>query len=292
MRGLGEIDMGRLRWSQAPTPIMQTLQSYLRIKDESQAPDVVFQRGALAAQAASTRLQTEVRKTRCGWLKAKIVSWATNRSRSLAGLREGPKFYIVRMMGILRQGLLKSGQDLVQEGILNQPDDLFFLTLSELEALADGKSRDWTELIAKRQRTYEREKLRRQIPRLLLSDGQAFYEGLSTPAGTDRTILVGSPVSPGVAEGLVRVIMDPHATNLHPGEILVCPGTDPAWTPLFLAAGGLVMEVGGMMTHGSVVAREYGIPAVVGVHQATQKLETGQRIQVDGNSGQIVLLEP
>ncbi|MEZ4682237.1 MAG: PEP-utilizing enzyme [Caldilineaceae bacterium] len=104
-------------------------------------------------------------------------------------------------------------------------------------------------------------------------------------------VITGSPVSPGVVEGVVHVVFDPHDAQLVPGEILVCPGTDPAWTPLFLAAGGLVMEVGGLMTHGSVVAREYGIPAVVGVHQATTHLQTGQRIRVDGSSGTITLLE-
>ena len=95
----------------------------------------------------------------------------------------------------------------------------------------------------------------------------------------------------GVVEGAVRVLLDPRAAQLAPGEILVCPGTDPSWTPLFLTAGGLVMEVGGMMTHGAVVARECGLPAVVGVHEATQWLHTGQRVRVDGASGQVVLLE-
>lgn len=124
---------------------------------------------------------------------------------------------------------------------------------------------------------------------MLLSDGTAFYEGVAAPAD-DRGAIVGDPVSPGVVEGAVRVVLNPQGTQLEPGEILVCPGTDPAWTPLFLAAGGLVMEVGGMITHGSVVAREYGIPAVVGVHQATVQLKTGQRVRVDGSSGKIEIL--
>ena len=115
----------------------------------------------------------------------------------------------------------------------------------------------------------------------------AFYEG---PGSADGGIS-GSPVSPGVAEGLVRVVFDPQTTHLLPGEILVCPGTDPAWTPLFLSAGGLITEVGGMMTHGSVVAREYGIPAVVGVHQATTRPHTGQRIRLDGMAGTIEVLD-
>ena len=149
--------------------------------------------------------------------------------------------------------------------------------------------------IVTRKAHLEREKLRRQIPHLLVSDGRVFYEGWSESARvdqgeTDANVILGSPVSAGVVEGLVRVVLDPFQADLQPGEILVCPGTDPAWTPLFLAAGGLVMEVGGLMTHGSVVAREYGIPAVVGVTKATQRLQTGMRIRLDGTSGRIMVI--
>jgi pyruvate,water dikinase len=154
---------------------------------------------------------------------------------------------------------------------------------------AAGIQRDWRGLVAGRRSAYQRELLRRQVPRLLLSDGRAFYEGMATvhEAGS---FISGSPVSPGMVEGKVRVVLDPRAAQLLPGEILVCPGTDPSWTPLFLTAGGLVMEVGGMMTHGAVVAREYGIPAIVGVNQATQRLMTGQLIRMDGSSGMIYLV--
>jgi phosphoenolpyruvate synthase/pyruvate phosphate dikinase len=131
---------------------------------------------------------------------------------------------------------------------------------------------------------------RRQVPRVLVSDGRAFYEGIGADTDTGE-VITGSPVSAGVVEGMVHVVLDPRGEQLAPGEILVCPGTDPAWTPLFMAAGGLVMEVGGMMTHGSVVAREYGIPAVVGVHQATLRLKNGQRIRLDGTTGKIVVLD-
>ena len=106
----------------------------------------------------------------------------------------------------------------------------------------------------------------------------------------DSNDLVGDPVSPGRVEGTVRVVRDPRGVRLEPGEILVCPATDPGWTPLFLAAGGLVMEIGGLITHGSVVAREYGIPAVVGVHDATTRLHTGQRIRLDGSAGRVTVL--
>ncbi len=287
-RGLAEIDLGRPRWREDPTHVMQALVSYLQIEDEALAPDAVFQRGARHAEEAVDKIAAGLRQAHRGWIKARLARWAARRARALLGMREAPKFFAVRMMGLMRQALLESGREFYQAGELDQPDDLLYLKLSELEAFGRGQPGEWRALIADRRAVYTREKLRRQIPRLLLSDGRAFYEGMSeTDASAD---LVGSPVSPGVVEGLVRVILDPRRARLLPGEIMVCPGTDPSWTPLFLAAGGLVMEVGGMMTHGAVVAREYGIPAVVGVHEATTRLKTGQRIRLDGSSGSINLL--
>ncbi|MCC7165543.1 MAG: hypothetical protein IT331_23805 [Anaerolineae bacterium] len=141
--------------------------------------------------------------------------------------------------------------------------------------------------VAERRAAYQREQLRRRVPLVLTSEGDTFYNG---PLQTSANDLVGEPVSPGVAEGKVRVVLDLRDAQLQPGEILVCPATDPAWTPLFLMAGGLVMEVGGLVTHGSVVAREYGIPAVVGVADATQHLKSGQRVRVDGTRGRVTIL--
>jgi rifampicin phosphotransferase len=292
MRGVGEIDFGRPRWRENPHPLMQSLQSYLKITDPAQAPDVVFERSALEAEAAVARLVTAARATRFGRLKARLIRALTRRVRLLAGAREMPKFTIIRLMGLARAALLQSGYELAQQGILRQADDLFFLRLVELKALAQGEEHDWQAMVAARRRAAAKERQRRHLPRLLLSDGRAFYEGVKreTAVANDRT-LVGSPVSPGVVEGIARIVFDPHETQLAPGEILVCPGTDPAWTPLFLAAGGLVMEVGGLMTHGSVVAREYGIPAVVGVHEATNRLQSGQRIRVDGTAGRVDIIE-
>jgi pyruvate,water dikinase len=290
MRGVAEIDMGRPRWRENPVQVMQTLQSYLRIKDDAQAPVAVFRRGEEAARRVIGDLQAAVRPLPLGAGRAWLVAWMAQRFRALAGLRESPKFFMIRLFGIVRLGLLQSGQELAQQGVLERPDDIFFLHLDELKGLSAGYAIDWKALVAVRRANYEREHLRRQIPRLLLSDGRAFYRGVDRPSADRAGVLVGAPVSPGVVEGTVRVVFDPHTTQLAPGEILVCPGTDPAWTPLFLAAGGLVMEVGGLMTHGSVVAREYGIPAVVGVHEATSRLQTGQRVRVDGSSGEVTRL--
>jgi pyruvate,water dikinase len=289
MRGFGEIDFGRPRWRENPTPIMQSLQSYLRIEDPEKAPDVVFRQGALAAEQAIERLAEGLRHTPRGRIKARLARFAARRVRALSGLREAPKFFVIRIMGIERAALLRSGEQLTRSGILQDPTDLFYLHLDELRAPGAGEQRDWQALVAAHRARYRQEMRRQQIPRLLLSDGVAYYEGMSVDS--DEGAISGSPVSPGVVEGAVRVVLDPHDAQLAPGEILVCPGTDPSWTPLFLAAGGLVMEVGGMMTHGSVVAREYGIPAVVGVHQATTRLQTGQRIRVNGSTGKITLLD-
>ena len=287
-RGLGEIDLGRPRWREDPSPVMQALVNFLEIKDPEQAPDAIFRRGAQRAEAAVDELAAELRQTRGGWLKARLARAEARRVREMMGMREAPKFFAVRLMGVIRGALLESGADFVQSGELDRRDDLMFLTLPELEALAQGQAAGLRARVAERRAAYERELRRRQVPRLLLSDGRAFYEGMAGKGGPAS--LTGAPVSPGVVEGAVRVIFDPRNAQLQPGEIMVCPGTDPSWTPLFLTAGGLVMEVGGMMTHGAVVAREYGIPAVVGVHEATSRLTTGQRIRVDGSSGRIDLL--
>ena len=289
MRGLAEIDLGQPRWREEPTAIMQTLQSYLEISPEM-APDVQFQQGAKAAEMALERLAMQARQQPFGDVRETLVHAAGKRIRLLMGLRESPKFFIIQLMGIIREELLASGAEFAGDSIIEKPEDLFFLHFNELQSLANHDARDWKALIAERHAAYERENRRRQVPRVLVSDGRTFYEGIGALADTD-TVITGSPVSPGVAEGIVHVILDPRGAQLAPGEILVCPGTDPAWTPLFMAAGGLITEVGGMMTHGSVVAREYGIPAVVGVHQATTRLKDGQRIQIDGTAGKIVVLE-
>jgi rifampicin phosphotransferase len=292
-RGLAEIDMGRPRWGEDATYVFATLGSYLQIEDGDQAPDAVFARGAESAQRAIDQLALALRRTRQGWIKARLARFLAGRARQLMGLRESPKFFAVRMMWIIRSELLKTGEEFVRSGELERADDLCFLSLDEIAAFAHRQPRDWAAFIAGRRETYRAELMRRQVPRLLLSDGRAFYEGLIRPGGqaAEGGGLHGSPVSPGSSEGKVRVVLDPRQAHLEPGEILVCPGTDPSWTPLFLSAAGLVMETGGMMTHGAVVAREYGIPAIVGVDRATHRLHTGQRIRMDGSTGEIFLLE-
>ncbi|MDX1437282.1 MAG: PEP/pyruvate-binding domain-containing protein, partial [Anaerolineales bacterium] len=208
MRGLGEIDIGRPRWREDPTHIMQVIKGYLMITDRGGAPDEVFRRGAESANLAVEELAAVAQATIGGAVKARLVRSASKRVRELAGLRESPKYFLVRMMGTMRSELLESAQDLAARGILGRPEDLFYLYLNELEALAAGRERDWQSLVDGRRADIARESRRRQIPRLLFSDGRAVYEGLTAPEG-ESGVLIGSPVSPGLASGSVRVVLDP-----------------------------------------------------------------------------------
>jgi pyruvate,water dikinase len=171
------------------------------------------------------------------------------------------------------------GADRVAAGRLDRAEDVYFLDMHETgEDLRAAASRE--------RANYARELRRRAVPRVLASTGEALHAAPADSAGALR----GTPVSAGICEGPVRIVRDPRAAALERGDVLVAAGTDPAWTPLFLTAGALVMEIGGVMSHGSVVAREYGIPAVVGVAGATERLRTGQRVRVDGEAGTVVPL--
>ncbi|RLI03336.1 hypothetical protein DRO31_02045 [Candidatus Bathyarchaeota archaeon] len=279
MRGVAEIDVGTLRWGEVPAHIIQMIQTYSTIDDPEKAPDTVFKHMAESAEASLEHI-TEEAKRQWGWRSKQIVKYLGVRQRNLAGLRESPKLYIVKMLYNARRSLLSIGKILESEGYLESYRDVFYLRIDELE------HRDWRMVVTERKQKFKLD-TQRNPPRILLSDGHAYYGSSSS----DGKTLQGAPVSPGVVEGTAHVMFDPSSEKLLPGEILVCPATDPAWTPLFLAAGGLVMEVGGLMTHGSIVAREYGIPAVVGVYDATSRLKTGQRIRVDGEKGVVAILE-
>jgi pyruvate,water dikinase len=185
--------------------------------------------------------------------------------------------------------LLSAGRELAQSGRIRTADDVFFLTLAEARSALLGA--DQQKLVLVRRAEHEREFHRRRQPRLLLSDGTGFYGDVPTAAQGDSRTLAGSAASAGVYTGPARVVIDPTGARLVPGEVLVAPSTDPGWTPLFMTAGGLVMEMGGMMSHGSIVAREYGIPAVVGVPGATTAIQTGQLVTVDGERGVVWLAQ-
>ncbi|MQA96209.1 MAG: hypothetical protein GEV11_16755 [Streptosporangiales bacterium] len=275
-RAVAEIDLGLPRWSEDPSHILGMLANYLRLEDPALAPDTLFERGAREAEAAVDTLAA-----RAGGVRGRMVRFALGRARELAGLRELPKFMIVRTLAAMRRELARAGAAMAARGELEAPEDVFFLTFTEVYEGGDRRA-----AVAERRATYERELRRRHVPRVLLSDGTE-PEATGTPADAADGALTGTPASADTVTGVARVVLDPTGAHLEPGEILVAPSTDPGWTPLFLTAGGLVMEMGGANSHGAVVAREYGIPAVVGVHAATERIRTGQTITVDGATGTV-----
>jgi pyruvate,water dikinase len=280
-RGVAEIDLGLPRWSEDPTYIMGVLANYLRLDDPRAAPDVKFGRATLEADEMIAELTR--RASGRGRLRGALVGFLLGRARELSGLREMPKFCIVLLMARARELLWPVGEELAQAGRLTRAGDIFFVSIPESWAALAGA--DLRVLVRERRAVYERETGRRHVPRLLLSDGTE--PAPETREAAVEGVLHGTPASGGVVSGRARVILDPGDAHLEPGEVLVAPSTDPGWTPLFLTAGGLVMEMGGPMSHGAIVAREYGIPAVVGVPDATESIETGQRITVNGSSGEI-----
>lgn len=300
-RAVAEIDVGMPRWSDDPTHILGVLANYLRLEDSSLAPDVQFSTAEEQAKETVERLVAEARSR--GRLRGMVVRAALRRARLFAGLRELPKYQIVVGLAEVRHQLQQVGAALAAAGSIADPDDIFFLDFSEARQGLNGRktgapggdnaadAQDLRSLVTRRREAYALELERRHVPRVLLSDGTEPEAVPSGGQGAEPAVpgtLSGSPASAGTVSSTARVILDPVGAHLEPGEILVAPSTDPGWTPLFLTAGGLVMEMGGPNSHGAVVAREYGIPAVVGVPDATILLSNGQKITVDGAAGTVV----
>jgi rifampicin phosphotransferase len=283
-RAVAEIDLGMPRWSDDPSHLLGVISNYLRLDNDAPDPVSQFRAGEATAESMITSLTG--RAAERSRLRARIAGWTLRRVRQLAGLRESPKFLLIIALTAMREHLKAVGHELTAKQVIDQVDDVFFLDLGDARRGLAGE--DLRALVAERREAYQEELKRRHIPRLILSDGTE-PEAVAAGAARGDGALSGSPASTGTVTGRARVVLDPVGAHLEPGEILVAPSTDPGWTPLFLTAGGLVMEMGGAMSHGAVVAREYGIPAVVGVPEATNKIETGQLITVDGAAGLVSL---
>ncbi|CAM5391944.1 PEP/pyruvate-binding domain-containing protein [Streptomyces griseomycini] len=289
-RSAAEVDVGVPRWSEDPTPVFTMLANCLRVTDPEQAPDVRFRRAA--ARAEATLAELDLRARRAHRLRGRVAGFFLRRSRELTGLREAGKFAGLYALRDRRRRLLLIGAGLRAQGLLPQADDVMFLTLPELRTAVEGGADRHTlsGRIADRRAAYDRELRRRTVPVALLSDGTDVETLLPPRAAGDRT-LTGMGAAPGKVTGRARVVRDPVHAALEPGEVLVVPTTDPGWTPLFLTAGGLVTETGAVMAHGPTVAREYGIPAVICVPGATERVRTGQVITVDGAAGTVTVEE-
>lgn len=288
MRGPSEIDLSRPRYRDAPGAILAVVTGNLRTGERG-SHRAHHARLVREAEAAAAAVLAEAARGPLGWARARLARRLIAVHRDLTPVREHPKFLIINILDAVRKLALTAGAELAAEGRLDRPEDVFFLDLDELEAALLDRGAELRARVAERRAEHARFQ-EMAPPRVMTSEGEipsAEHAGGDAPEGA----LVGSAASSGIVEGRARVITDPAAEVLEKGEILVAPFTDPGWTPLFVNAAGLVMEVGGMMTHGSVVAREYGIPAVVCVPGATRRIRTGQRIRVHGDGGYVEILE-
>jgi pyruvate,water dikinase len=286
MRCVGEIDITRPRWSERPSTLVPVILGNIKNFEPGAGPRR-FEQGRQEAWAKEQDVLEHLRALPDGERKAEEVKQKIDRVRTFIGYREYPKYGMVSRYFVYKQALLNEAERLVAAHVLREREDLFFLRFSELHDVVRTDHVD-DELIAQRKDAF-RSYQTLTPPRVLTSDGEAItgsYRRDDAPTGA----LVGLPVSAGVIEGRARVILDMAQADLEAGDILVTAYTDPSWTPLFVAITGLVTEVGGLMTHGAVIAREYGLPAVVGVVDATRLILDGQRIRVHGTEGYVEIL--
>ncbi|MBV1759170.1 MAG: hypothetical protein KMY55_15200 [Dethiosulfatibacter sp.] len=280
-RGNIELDLGTKRWREDPSYLLGLVDSYMvdqmyvrnledyeakRIEAENMIDNICHDLVAMGKKNLANKMRTLMVNYRYG-----------------LAMREYPKSDIVRFMELGRKALFDVGNNLVNRGKLDKASDIFYLYAEEI--LSEN---DLRKLVIDHKAIYNKEMKRTSIPRMVLSNGATYYT--STVIDPNADVIRGLALSPGSYEGTIRVVFDPKTTELKEGEILVTESTNPAWTPLFATAGALIMEYGGPMSHGGIVAREYGIPAVVGISSATSLLKDGQRVRVNGESGIVEIL--
>ena len=286
MRCTGEIDITRTRWSEKPIALVPMLLSNIK-NFEPNASSRKFEQGLQEALEKEQELLERLQQLPDGEQKARETKQMISLVRNFIGYREYPKYGMIHRYFVYKQALLKEAERLVQANILHEKEDIYYLTFEELREVVRTHQLD-SRLISKRK---DEHKLYEKLtpPRVITSDGEIItsqYKRENLPAEA----LVGLPVSAGVIEGRARVILNMEDADLEEGDILVTSFTDPSWTPLFVSIKGLVTEVGGLMTHGAVIAREYGLPAVVGVENATRLIKDGARIRVNGTDGYVEIL--
>jgi phosphoenolpyruvate synthase/pyruvate phosphate dikinase len=286
MRCAGEIDITKSRWSEDPTTLVPIILNNIK-NLEPNASSRKFEQGRQEALKKEQELLDRLKQLPDGEQKARETKRMIDLIRNFIGYREYPKYSMVNRYFVYKQALLKEAERLVQANVIHEKEDIYYLTFEELHEVVRTNKLDY-QVISKRKDEYKLyEKL--TPPRVITSDGEIIagkYKRENLPAEA----IVGLPVSSGVIEGRARVILNMEDADLEEGDILVTSFTDPSWTPLFVSIKGLVTEVGGLMTHGAVIAREYGLPAVVGVENATKLIKDGQRIRVHGTEGYVEIL--
>lgn len=286
MRCTGEIDITKTRWIEKPTILVPMILSNIKSFEPNES-NRKFEKGRQEALKKEQYLLDKLRELPDGKQKAEETKGMISLIRNFSGYREYPKYDMTNRYFIYRKALLKEAEQLVETNVIHEKEDIYYLTFEELREVVRTNKLDH-QIISKRKDEYKLyEKL--TPPRVITSDGEIIvgeYKRENLPDGA----IVGLPVSSGVIEGRARVILNMEDVDLEEGDILVTKFTDPSWTPLFVSIKGLITEVGGLMTHGAVIAREYGLPAVIGVENATKMIKDGQQIRVNGTEGYVEIM--
>lgn len=286
MRCAGEIDITRARWSESPQTLIPVILSHIKNMEPGESRRR-FEQGRKEALEKEQELMSRLSELPDGAQKARQTKEMIGLIRSTMGYREYPKYSMVNHYFIYKQALLEEAGRLVKAGVISEKEAIYYLSFDELRELVNAGKVDERVISQRKEAHRAYEKL--SPPRVMTSDGEIIsgkYKRENLPARA----MPGLAVSSGIVEGRARVILSIEDAELESGDILVTAFTDPSWTPLFVSIKGLVTEVGGLMTHGAVIAREYGLPAVVGVEHATRRIRDGQRIRVNGTEGYVELL--
>ncbi|MEV2348570.1 phosphoenolpyruvate synthase [Paenibacillus larvae] len=286
MRCSGEIDITKPRWNEKPTTLIPIILNNIK-NFAPNASSVKFKQGRLEAEQKERELLTRLEQLPGGKRKAKKTKKMISLLRNFVGYREYPKYFFIRRYEIYKKALMKEALKLVEKGIIQEKEETYYLSFEEFRETVRTKRLD-NSIITKRKEDYEFYK-KLSPPRVMTSEGE-IITGKIISCNFPPGALTGTPVSSGIIEGRARVVLKMEEGNIEDGDILVTAFTDPSWTPLFVSVKGLVTEVGGLMTHGAVVAREYGLLAVVGVDNATKRIKDGQKIRVNGTEGYVEII--
>ncbi|AHM57753.1 ABC-2 family transporter protein Pps (plasmid) [Peptoclostridium acidaminophilum DSM 3953] len=287
-RGNLELDLGTERWRENPKFLIDRVKQYMKDRAYEKNISEITSKAKEADELIEEIY--EAAKAKRGKRYAVRLKKMMQTYRTAAGMREYPKFNIVQGLDVARQMLLEVGVHMKNEGVLENENDIFYLHRDEILNACERKAQlDVKALINSAKDNYEKEMKRNCIPRFVLNTGETYYSG--KVLSDKGNVLQGIPLSSGVYEGRIRIVTDPNDSNLLEGEVMVAESTNPAWTPLFMTAKALIMEYGGPLSHGGIVAREYGIPAVVGISMQNKLLRNGQLVRVNGNTGHVEILE-
>jgi pyruvate,water dikinase len=288
-RAVKEFELRSVRWEEDPSPVLGMVRNYLSIDT---GPDAQESRSREARADLVRELSGKLDRLpleRLLGLRSRLIGFAAERVKYYFKLRENSRFFHIMGFGVVRKKVLRIEQELMDAGRLKCKDDIFFLRAGEISLMQSGvlSWRDVEDRI--RERRIEHIRLAKMGPPRTL--GLATAPRPAKTAAGGGVVLSGQCASPGRYEGIARVILDPSIdARIEPGEVLVAPYTDPAWTPLFLTAGAAVVEIGSYLSHAGTVAREFGMPCVVDVGEATQRIRTGDRIALDADAGSVRIL--